>query len=147
MLQIGEAVQIGEPASATKIQFSENWWDREPGGRWMSCCEATFTVGLPDDLGGDSVLRLYGDVFGGGETKVIVSVNEEAAFSAVFRRDLPIEIPLPQGVPLDTLQVSLSVSDTMQASPKARGLGDDPRVLTIFLDTVELVRRGASSGM
>lgn len=147
VLQIGEAVLIGDPASVTKIQFAENWWDREPGGRWMSCCEATFTVGLPDGLAGDGVLRLYGDVFGGGDTEVEVQINEQATFTVVFRRDLPIEIPLPQSLSMDTLRVSLSVSDTMQESPKALGLGDDPRVLTIFLDTIELVKRGTSSGM
>ena len=147
VLQIGEAVLIGDPASATKIQFAENWWDREPGGRWMSCCEATFTVGLPDGLAGDGVLRLYGDVFGGGDTEVTVQINEQATFTVVFRRDLPIEIPLPQSLSMDTLRVSLSVPNTMQESPKALGLGDDPRVLTIFLDTIELVKRGTSSGM
>lgn len=146
-LQIGEAILIGDPASQSKIKFEENWWDREPGGRWMSCCEATFTVGLPEDLAGDGVLRLYGDVFGGGDTEVAIQINEQATFTVVFRRDLPIEIPLPQSLSMDTLRVSLSVSDTMQESPKALGLGDDPRVLTIFLDTIELVKRRTSSGM
>lgn len=146
-MQVGEAILIGDPTSENKIQFTENWWDREPGGRWMSCCEATFTLGLPNDLADDGILRLYGDVFGGGETAVTVQVNNAPALTAIFRRDLPIEIPLPQSLMAGEVMVTLSVSDTMQASPKALGLGEDPRVLTIFLDTVELLKRGSASGM
>lgn len=147
VLQVAEAVLIGDPASEDIVQFANNWWDREPGGRWMSCCEATFTVALPDGLGGDGILRLYGDVFGGGATEVTVQVNNDAAFTTVFKRDTPIEISLPQTLPAGMARIRLSVSETMQVSPKTLGLGDDPRVMTIFLDSVELIKRGTTSGM
>lgn len=134
VLQVEEAVLIGDPASDKKIQFAENWWYREPAGRWLSCCTAIFTVSLADDLPDGSVLR----IFGGGETDVTIRLNNQPAFTASFRRDLPIAIPLQKGLSERALVVSLSVSDTGLQSPKSLGRGNDPRILSIFIDKIEL---------
>jgi len=134
VMQMGEAVLIGDPASDKKIQFAENRWYREPAGRWLSCCTAIFTVSLADDLPDGSVLR----IFGGGETDVTIRLNNQPAFTASFRRDLPIAIPLQKGLSERAHVVSLSVSDTGLQSPKSLGRGNDPRILSIFVDKIEL---------
>ena len=145
-LGLGEAVSIGDPSSQAKVQFGDKWWDREPGGRWMSCCEAEFSVDLPASAEPGRVLRIYGDVFGGGMTQVTATLNESVSLTVPFRQDVPIEIPLPDSLPAGRARIGLAVADKNLASPLALGLSNDPRILTIFVDTVELTRSTTPAG-
>lgn len=138
VLPLDQPILLKDPISETMIHFGDGWWEREPAGRWMGCCEVTFSLDLPPDMPPETVLEISGDVFGGGVADIEATLNGEVRVQAQYSRDMPLKLPLRDLHGAETLEVALSFQDPIFESPKDLGVSDDPRVLSAFITVMEL---------
>ena len=137
-IALNQSISLAVPASEALISFGEGWWDREPAGRWMGCCEASFSLDLPSNLPAETVLEISGDLFGGGAANIEATLNGAAPVQALYSRDNPLRLPLREIYQGQTLQVTLSFPDRVFESPKALGMSEDTRVMSAFITAIEL---------
>ncbi|MEZ5985236.1 MAG: hypothetical protein R3B94_04710 [Hyphomonas sp.] len=133
-----EVISFGAASSVEVLDIGRGWWGRETAGRWMKCCESALRFALPPSIPENAILQISGDVFGGKETEILITINGRTKLKTQFSSVKPIVIPLSN---IDTsipTELVFSFPEYSFQSPKELGLSLDPRVLSVFVKNMRL---------
>ncbi|GAB5458037.1 MAG: hypothetical protein Hens3KO_10670 [Henriciella sp.] len=132
-----ESLNLGAIGFSDRLTFDDQWWPVERNGRWMKCCTAMVTVRLQEPLGETASLQILGGVFG-GEALLEITVNDQTPVLVRFSRTRPAHVPLGAEVGASDLRIRLRFPDQSFESPLALGLSNDPRVMSGFIETIQI---------
>lgn len=134
-----EAVSWASNRADLDISFDDQWWDAESNRRWMKCCEAALTLRLSEGAGDVHAVEISGGLFGGGEARIVATLNDQPPMQTVFSRGKPLRLPVDRSTLNGDLKIVLQFPDRSFQSPKVMRLSNDARVMSAFIEDIRLI--------